>query len=154
MAGDYSAGPEDDDGFTKVTSKRTSKKVTFPFEEPSACIDVVNDDDSWDDDDKPKSGSITLIQYIDHVIASHAPAHMKDSSVRTKSKHVEDQVSRMKKRLEELRAISDRTRNSNDVGKAEKVEKTSEPEQALSPVVINLVTPETHQARSPEVPSL
>ena len=142
MAGNYSAKPDDDDGFTKVTRK--GKKVTFPFKEPSARIDAVQDE--WDDGkDQPAAGSISPIEYIDHVIASHAPSHMKDRPTKEKAQHVEDEVSRLKQRLEDFKNLSDRTRQS---GKNEK------PERALSPVVIDLVTPEVHQAGSPEVASL
>ncbi|KAF8657403.1 hypothetical protein AX14_007883 [Amanita brunnescens Koide BX004] len=142
MAGDYSAKPEDDAGYTKVGRK--GKKVTFPFEEPSGRIDEVQDD--WEHgEEKPGDGSITPIEYIDRVIASHAPSHMKDKPTREKAKHVEEEVSRLKQRLEEFKAISDRTRQS---GKAD------QPERAASPVVIDLVTPEVHQAGSPEVASL
>ncbi|KAF8660928.1 hypothetical protein AX14_007308 [Amanita brunnescens Koide BX004] len=142
MAGDYSAKPEDDAGYTKVGRK--GKKVTFPFEEPSARIDQVQDD--WEHgEDKPETGSITPIEYIDRVIASHAPSHMKDKPTREKAKHVEDEVSRLKQRFEEFKAASDRTRQRD---------KADEPEHAASPVVIDLVTPEVHQAGSPEVASL
>ncbi|KAF8654695.1 hypothetical protein AX14_008239 [Amanita brunnescens Koide BX004] len=142
MAGDYDAKPEDDTGFTKVNRK--GKRVTFPFEEPSGRIDEVND--GWDDDkDKPAGGSISPIEYIDNVIASHAPSHMKDKATREKVQYVEDEVSRMRQRLEEFRAMSSRTRESKQADK---------PERADSPVVIDLVTPEVHQAGSPEVASL
>ncbi|KAF8701738.1 hypothetical protein AX14_000299 [Amanita brunnescens Koide BX004] len=142
IAGDYSAKPEDNAGFTKVSRK--GKKVTFPFEEPSARIDEVKDD--WDgDEDKPAGGSITPIAYIDQVIASHAPSHMKDKPTREKAQYVEDEVSRIKQRLEEFKAMSSRTRGSN---KADKSERTD------SPVVIDLVTPEVQHAGSPEVASL
>ena len=142
MAGDYSAKPEDDAGYTKV--ERKGKKVTFPFEEPSAHIDEVQDD--WEHgEDKPETGSITPIEYIDRVIASHAPSHMKDKPTREKAKHVEDEVSRLKQRFEEFKAASDRTRQRD---------KADKPERAASPVVIDLVTPEVHQAGSPEVASL
>ncbi|KAF8695825.1 hypothetical protein AX14_001613 [Amanita brunnescens Koide BX004] len=142
MAGDYSAKPEDDAGYTKVGRK--GKKVTFPFEEPSACIDEVKDD--WEHgEDKPETGSITPIEYIDRVIASHAPSHMRDKPTKEKVKHVEDEVSRLKQRLEEFRALADRTRQSD---------KADMPERAVSPVVIDLVTPEVHQEGSPEVASL
>ncbi|KAF8701213.1 hypothetical protein AX14_000518 [Amanita brunnescens Koide BX004] len=150
MAGDYSAKPNDDDdtGFTKVGRKGKGRKVTFPFEAPSpppsARIDQVQDD--WEDDeDKPATGSISPIEYIDHVIASHAPSNMKDKSTREKAQHVQDEVSRLKQRIEEFKTTSGRTRNSD------KIEK---PERAASPVVIDLVTPEMHQAGSPEVASL
>ncbi|KAF8680803.1 hypothetical protein AX14_004479 [Amanita brunnescens Koide BX004] len=140
MAGDYSAGPdnEDNDGFTKVGKKQ--KKVTFP-DDGIARIDAVEDD--WDAGDQ-RQGSISPITYIDQVIASHAPEHMKDASVKTKSKHVEEEVSRIKKRLEEFRNTSQRTRESDVRDK---------PERAPSPSVIDLVTPE-NRARSPEVPLL
>ena len=142
MAGDYSAKPEDDAGFTKVGCK--GKKVTFPLEAPSGRIDEVQDD--WDGGEgKPETGSITPIEYIDRVIASHAPAHMKDKPTREKVQHVEDEVSRLKQCIEDFRATSERTRQS---GKADK------PERADSPVVIDLVTPEVHHAGSPEVASL
>ena len=142
MAGDYDAKPEDDTGFTKVGRK--GKKVTFPFEEPSARIDNV--DDSWDDDkDKPAGGSISPIGYIDKVIASHAPSHMKDKPTKEKAQYVEDEVSRMRQRLEEFKAMSNRTRSSKQ---------TDKPEHASSPVIIDLVTPEVQQAGSPEVASL
>ena len=142
MAGDYDAKPEDDAGFTKVNRK--GKKVTFPFEEPSARIDNV--DDGWDDDEsKPAGGSISPIAYIDQVIVAHAPSHMKDRPTKEKAQYVEDEVSRMKQRLEEFKAMSSRTRTSQQVDKSER---------APSPVVIDLVTPEVHQAGSPEVPSL
>ena len=142
MAGDYSAKPEDNVGFTKV--ERKGKKVTFPFEEPSGCIDEVQDD--WDGgEDKPADGSITPIAYIDQVIVSHAPSHMKDRSTRERAQHVEDEVSRLKQRLEDFKATSDRTKHSQKVDK---------PEHQGSPVVINLVTPEVQQAGSPEVASL
>ncbi|KAF8676617.1 hypothetical protein AX14_004865 [Amanita brunnescens Koide BX004] len=123
---------------------RKGKKVTFPFEEPSGRIDEVHDE--WDDKEtKPGSGSITPIAYIDQVIASHAPSHMKDKPTKEKVKHVEDEVSRLKQRVEDFKVTMDRTRRS---GKGEK------PKRAASPVVIDLVTPEEHQARSPEVASL
>ena len=142
MASDYDAKPEDDAGFTKVTRK--GKKVTFPFEEPSARIDKVHDD--WKGGEaKPGSGSITPIAYIDQVIASHAPSHMKDKPTREKVKHVEDEVSRLKQRLEDFRSTLDRTRQSG---------KNDKPERPVSPVVIDLVTPEVQQAGSPEVASL
>ena len=142
MAGDYSAKPEDDAGFTKVGRK--GKKVTFPFEEPSARIDSVQDD--WEDGEgKPAAGSISPIEYIDHVIASHAPSHMRDRSTKEKAQHVEDEVSRLKQRLEDFKATSERTRRSD---------KGDKPERAGSLVVIDLVTPEVHQAGSPEVASL
>ena len=142
MAGDYSAKPEDDAGYTKVGRK--GKKVTFPFEEPSGRIDKVQDD--WEHgEDKPETGSITPIEYIDRVIASHAPSHMKDKPTREKARHVEDEVSRLKQRLEDFRSTTERTRRSD---------KTDKPERATSPVVIDLVTPEVHQAGSPEVASL
>ncbi|KAF8691093.1 hypothetical protein AX14_002806 [Amanita brunnescens Koide BX004] len=142
MAGDYSAKPEDDAGFTKVGRK--GKKVTFPFEEPIGRIDEVQDD--WDGDEgKPAEGSITPIAYIDQVIASHAPSHMKDRSTRERAQHVEDEVSRLKQRLEDFKAISDRTKRS---------QKSEKPERLDSPVVIDLVTPEVQQAGSPEVASL
>ena len=153
MAGDYSAGPNDeahadDDSFTKVARGKKQKKVTFPDSEGIAHIDEVHND--WDDEIK-QGGSISPIEYIDHVIASHAPGHMKDSSIKTKSKHVQNEVSRIKKRLEDFRATSQRTRESIHEEKSER---------APLPVVIDLVTPENqttpeeHQARSPEVPSL
>ncbi|KAF8623804.1 hypothetical protein AX14_011899 [Amanita brunnescens Koide BX004] len=153
MAGDYSAGPNDeahadDDSFTKVARGKKQKKVTFPDSEGIAHIDEVHND--WDDEIK-QGGSISPIEYIDHVIASHAPGHMKDSSIKTKSKHVQNEVSCIKKRLEDFRATSQRTRESIHEEKSER---------APSPVVIDLVTPENqttpeeHQARSPEVPSL
>ncbi|KAF8682079.1 hypothetical protein AX14_004416 [Amanita brunnescens Koide BX004] len=142
MAGDYSAKPEDDAGYTKVGRK--GKKVTFPFEEPSARIDEVQDD--WEHgEDKPETGSISPIEYIDRVIASHAPSHMKDKSTKEKAKHVEDEVSCLKQRFEEFKAAADRTRRRD---------KADKPERAVSPVVIDLVTPEVHQAGSPEVASL
>ncbi|KAF8659668.1 hypothetical protein AX14_007541 [Amanita brunnescens Koide BX004] len=147
MAGDYSAKPDDDDdaGFTKVGRKGKGKRVTFPFEAPpSARIDQVQDD--WEDDeDKPTAGSISPIEYIDRVIASHAPSNMKDRSTREKAQHVQDEVSRLKQRLEDFNAISKKTRESD---------KTDKSERAASPVVIDLVTPEVHQAGSPEVASL
>ena len=153
MAGDCTAGPDnitntDDDGFTKVLKGKKQKKVTFPDSEGIVRIDEVHD--NWDDDTK-KGGSISPIEYIDHVIASHAPGHMKDSSVKTKSKHVQEEVSRIKKRLEEFKTTSQRTRESAQKDKAER---------AASPVIIDLVTPEDqaaaeeNQVRSPEVPSL
>ena len=121
MAGDYSAKPEDDAGFTKVGRK--GKKVTFPFEEPSGHIDEVQDD--WDGDEgKPAGGSITPIAYIDHVIASHAPSHMKDRPTRERAQHVEDKVSRLKQCLEDFKATTDRTRRSN---------KSDKPERPLGP---------------------
>ena len=143
MAGDYSAKPDDETGFTKVMRK--GKKVTFPFEEPSGHIEEIQD--NWDDDDKPKpeTGSITPIAYIDQVIASHAPSHMRDRPTREKVQHVEDEVSRLKQHLEDFKSMSDRTKRSDKSGK---------PERAGSPVVIDLVTPEVHQAGSPEVASL
>ena len=142
MAGDYSAKPEDDAGYTKV--ERKGKKVTFPFEEPSARIDAVQDD--WEHgEEKPADGSISPIEYIDRVIASHAPSHMKDKSTKEKAQHVEDEVSRLKQRLEDFKAVNERTRRSN---------KNDKPERPASPVVIDLVTPEVHQAGSPEVASL
>ena len=142
MAGDYSAKPEDDAGYTKVGRK--VKKVTFPFEEPSGRIDEVQDD--WEhEEDKPGDGSITPIAYIDRVIASHAPSHMKDRSTREKAQHVEDEVSRLKQRLEDFKATADRTRQSK---------KGDKPERSTSPVVIDLVTPEVQHAGSPEVASL
>ncbi|KAF8677862.1 hypothetical protein AX14_004771 [Amanita brunnescens Koide BX004] len=144
MAGDYSAKPADDDGFTKVGRK--GKKVTFPFEEPSGRIDEVQDD--WNDDEpepKPATGSITPISYIDQVIASHAPSHMRDRPTKEKVQHVEDEVSHLKKRIEDLTSTTDRTRRSGQVDKAERAD---------SPVVIDLITPEVHQAGSPEVASL
>ena len=142
MAGDYSAKPEDDAGYTKIGRK--GKKVTFPFEEPSARIDAVQDD--WEhDEEKPASRSISPIEYIDRVIASHAPSNMKDKSTKEKVQHVEDEVSRLKQRLEEFKAISKKTRESD---------KTDKPERLASPVVIDLVTPEVHRAGSPEVASL
>ncbi|KAF8641660.1 hypothetical protein AX14_009853 [Amanita brunnescens Koide BX004] len=118
--------------------------VTFPFEEPSGRIDEVQDD--WElGEDKPAAGSMTPIEYIDRVIASHAPSHMKDKSTREKAQHVEDEVSRLKQRIEEFRATTERTRQSS---------KADKPERAASPVVIDLVTPEVPQAGSPEVASL
>ena len=142
MAGDYSAKPEDDAGFTEV--RRKGKKVTFPFEEPSGRIDEVQDD--WDrDEDKPAGGSISPIEYIDQVIASHAPSHMKDRPTRERAQHVEDEVSRLKQRLEDFKTMTNSTRRSN---------KNDKPERPISPVVINLVTPEVQQAGSPEVASL
>ncbi|KAF8670794.1 hypothetical protein AX14_005803 [Amanita brunnescens Koide BX004] len=142
MAGDYSAKPEDDDGFTKVGRK--GKKVTFPFEEPSGRIEEVQD--AWDGaEDVPAGGSITPIAYIDQVIASHAPSHMRDRPTRERAQHVEDEVSHLKRRLEEFKAMNDRTKRS---GKADKPERTD------SPVVIDLITPEVQQAGSPEVASL
>ncbi|KAF8691947.1 hypothetical protein AX14_002697, partial [Amanita brunnescens Koide BX004] len=142
MAGNYDAKPEDDTGFTKVGRK--GKKVTFPFEEPSARINNV--EDGWDGgEDKPAGGSISPIEYIDQVIAAHAPSHMRDKPTKEKVQHVEDEVSRMRQRLEEFKALSDRTRGSKQ---------TDKPERATSPVVIDLVTPEVHQAGSPEVASL
>ncbi|KAF8677822.1 hypothetical protein AX14_004779 [Amanita brunnescens Koide BX004] len=157
LAGDYSAKPEDDDdGFQKVSAKCKGKKVTFPFEEPSAArIDAI--EDGWNDDneDKPGDGSITPIAYIDRVIASHAPAHMKDKPTTEKVKHVEDEVSRMRKRLEEFKARSDRTRNSKDTSRVERVEGGTVADPVVpDSQIIDLVTPESHQARSPEVPSL
>ena len=144
MAGDYSAKPEDDAGYTKVGRKGKGKKVTFPFEEPSAHIDEVQDD--WEQGgDKPEAGSISPIEYIDHVIASHAPSDMKDRSTKEKARHVEDEVSRLKQRFEEFKAASERSRGST---------KADKPERATSPVVIDLVTPEVHHAGSPEVASL
>ncbi|KAF8639407.1 hypothetical protein AX14_010055 [Amanita brunnescens Koide BX004] len=144
MAGDYSAKPDDDAGFTKVGRKGKGKKVTFPFEEPSACIDEAQDD--WEHgDDKPEAGSISPIEYIDQVIASHAPSNMKDKPTKERAQYIQDEVSRLKQRLEEFRATSDRTRESD---------KTDKPERAASPVVIDLVTPEVQQAGSPEVASL
>ncbi|KAF8647899.1 hypothetical protein AX14_008836, partial [Amanita brunnescens Koide BX004] len=83
--------------------------------------------------------------YIDHVIASHAPAHMKDKPTRERAQHVEDEVSRLKQRLEEFKAISDRSKQSEKKDKAERSD---------SPVIIDLVTPEVQQAGSPEVASL
>ncbi|KAF8655365.1 hypothetical protein AX14_008153, partial [Amanita brunnescens Koide BX004] len=153
MAGDYSAHPDgdadaNDDGFTKVSKGKKQKKVTFPDNEGIARIDEVHDD--WDDDTK-KGGSISPIEYIDHVIAAHAPEHMKDSSVKTKSKHVQEEVSRIKKRLEDFKSMLQKTRESSQRDKAER---------APSLVVIDLVTPEDQaaakedQVRSPEVPSL
>ena len=143
MAGDYSAKPDDDDdGFTKVGRK--GKKVTFPFEEPSARIDQVQEE--WDDGkDQPPPGSISPIEYINRVIASHAPSHMKDRPTKEKAQHVEDEVSRLKQRLESFLDTTNRTKRS---GKGEK------PERVPSPVVIDLVTPEVQHAGSPEVPSL
>jgi hypothetical protein len=70
---------------------------------------------------------------------------MKDKPTKEKAKHVEDEVSRLKQRFEDFKANSERTRNSG---------KTDKPERAVSPVVIDLVTPEEHQAGSPEVASL
>jgi hypothetical protein len=141
MAGDYSAKPDDDAGFTKG---RKGKKVTFPFEVPSGRIDEVQDE--WDGgEDAPAGGSITPIAYIDQVIALHAPAHMKDRPTRERAQHVKDEVSRLKQRLEEFKALSDRTKRS---------EKSEKPERSASPVVIDLVTPEVQQAGSPEVASL
>ena len=123
---------------------RKGKKVTFPFEEPSARIDNV--DDSWDDDEnKPGDGSISPIEYIDKVIAAHAPSHMKDKPTKEKAQYVENEVSQLKQRIEEFKAMSDRTRGSKGMDKSER---------APSPVVIDLVTPEQHQAGSPEVASL
>ena len=164
MAGDYSAKPEDDDdGFQKVSVKRKGKKVsvkrkgkkvTFPFEEPSR-IDTVEDGWNEDEDNKPGDGSITPIAYIDQVIASHAPAHMRDKPTSEKVKHVEDEVSRMKKRLEDFKARSDRTRNSKDASRAERVEDDTVTDPVIpDSQIIDLVTPDAHQARSPEVPSL
>ena len=143
LAGDYDAKPDDEgDGFTKVGRK--GKKVTFPFEIPVARIDNVQDD--WGhDEEKPASGSISPIAYIDHVIASHAPEHMKDKPTREKVQHVEDEVSRLKQRIEDFKATTERTRRSD---------KQDKPERPVSPVVIDLVTPEVHQAGSPEVASL
>ena len=142
MAGDYSAKPEDDAGYTKVGRK--GKKVTFPFEEPSGRIEEVQDD--WEHgEDKPETGSITPIEYIDRVIASHAPSHMKDKSTKEKARHVEDEVSRLKQRFEDFKAAAERSRRSD---------KTDKPERPVSPVMIDLVTPEVHQAGSPEVASL
>ena len=142
MAGDYGAQPNDgNDGFVKVTGKK-QKKVTFPSDEGIARINEVNND--WDAADDRKQGSGSPIAFIDQVIASHAPEHMKDASIRTKSKHVEEEVSRIKKRLEDFRAMSQRTKDSNAKDK---------PERAPSPVVIDLITPE-NQAGSPEVPLL
>ena len=142
MAGDYSAKPEDDAGFTKVTRK--GKKVTFPFEEPSGHIEDA--EDGWDGNEaKPNTGSITPIAYIDQVIASHAPSHMKDRPTREKVQHVEDEVSRLKQRLEEFKSTAARTRSSD---------KKDKPVRTDSPVVIDLVTPEVHQAGSPEVASI
>ncbi|KAF8632716.1 hypothetical protein AX14_010803 [Amanita brunnescens Koide BX004] len=141
MAGDYSAKPEDDDGFTKIGRK--GKKVTFPLEEPSGRIDEVHD---WEHgEEKPAGGSISPIEYIDHVIASHAPSHMKDKPTREKVQHIEDEVLRLKQRIEDFRATTERTRRSD---------KQDKPERPVSPVVIDLVTPEVHQAGSPEVASL
>ena len=141
MASDYDAHPDDEnDGFTKVTGKK-QKKVTFPPDEGIARIDQVSD--GWDNNDR-KQGSNSPIAFIDQVIASHAPEHMKDASIRTKSKHVQEEVSRIKKRLEDFKATSQRTRDSKSKDK---------PERAPSPVVIDLVTPE-NQAGSPEVPLL
>ena len=127
---------------------RKGKKVTFPFEvpleAPSGRLDDVHDD--WEQgEDKPDDGPITPIEYIDRVIASHAPSHMKDKSTKEKAKHVEDEVSRLKQRLEDFRALNERTRQSD---------KADQPERVASPVVIDLVTPEVHQAGSPEVASL
>ena len=142
MAGDYDTKPEDDAGFTKVGRK--GKKVTFPFEEPSARIDNV--DNGWDGgENKPADGSISPIEYIDKVIAAHAPSHMKDKPTKEKAQYVEDEVSRLRQRLEEFKAMSNRTRGSKDADKAERV---------TSPVIVDLVTPEMHQAGSPEVASL
>ena len=142
MAGDYSAKPEDDAGFTKVGRK--GKKVTFPFEEPSGHIEDVQDD--WNGgENEPGGGSITPIAYIDQVIASHAPSHMKDRPTREKVQHVEDEVSHLKRRLEDFKAMSERTKHSD---------KKDKPERPNSPVVIDLITPEVHQAGSPEVASL
>ena len=144
MAGDYSAKPEDDAGYTKVGRKGKGKKVTFPFEEPSAHIDEVQDD--WEEGgDKPDTGSISPIEYIDRVIASHAPSNMKDRPTKEKARHVEDEVSRLKQRFEDFKAATERSRGST---------KTDKPERATSPVVIDLVTPEVHHAGSPEVASL
>ncbi|KAF8688262.1 hypothetical protein AX14_003484 [Amanita brunnescens Koide BX004] len=140
MAGDYSAKPEDDAGFTKVGRK--GKKVTFPLEEPSGRIDEVQD--GWDET-KPGSGSITPIAYIDQVIASHAPSHMKDKPTKEKVRHVEDEAFRLKQRMEDFTSAMAQSRQSS---------KAELPERAASPVVIDLITPEEHQARSPEVASL
>ena len=153
MAGDYLAGPDDsadgnEDSFTKVARGKKQKKVTFPDSKGIARIDEVHDD--WDDEAK-QGGSISPIGYIDHVIASHTPGHMKDSSIKTKSKHVQEEVSRIKQRLVDFKNTSQRTRESSQREKAE---------HAPSLVVIDLVTPENqaapeeNQARSPEVPSL
>ena len=142
MAGDYSAKPEDDAGFTKV--ERKGKRVTFPFEEPSGHIENVQDD--WNGGEaEPAGGSITPIAYIDHVIASHAPSHMKDRPTRERAQHVEDEVSRLKQHLEDFKATSNRTRRTD---------KSDKPEHVDDPVVIDLVTPEVQQAGSPEVASL
>ena len=70
---------------------------------------------------------------------------MKDRPTKEKAQHVEDEVSRLKQRLEDFKSTTDRTRRSD---KGEKSERAS------SPVVIDLVTPEVHHAGSPEVPSL
>ena len=142
IASDHDAKPEDDAGFTKVSRK--GKKVTFPFGEPSGRIDEVHGE--WDNEEtKPGSSSITPIAYIDQVIASHAPSHMKDMPTKEKVKHVEDEVSRLKQRVEEFRTTIDRTRQTD---------RAELPERSASPVAIDLVTPEEHQARSPEVASL
>ena len=108
MAGDYSAKPEDDAGFTKVGRK--GKKVTFPFEVPSGHIDDAQDD--WDET-KPGSGSITPIAYIDQVIASHAPSHMKDKPTKEKVRHVEEEVSRLKQRVEDFTSTMEQSRRSS-----------------------------------------
>ncbi|KAF8693786.1 hypothetical protein AX14_002278 [Amanita brunnescens Koide BX004] len=142
VKGDGGSKESRSDGYTKV--ERKGKKVTFPFEEPSARIDEVHDD--WEHgEDKPADGSITPIEYIDCVIAAHAPSHMKDKSTKEKARHVEDKVSRLKQRLEDFKAIVEKTRQSDQ---------TDRPERVASPVVIDLVTPEVHQAGSPEVASL
>ena len=147
MAGDYSAKPEDDSGFTKVGRK--GKKVTFPFEEPVGRIDEVQDDWNKNEPDggetPPAGGSITPISYIDQVIASHAPAHMRDRPTRERAQHVEDEVSRLKQRLEDFKTMTDRSRRSEKKDKAERSD---------SPVVIDLVTPQVQHAGSPEVASL
>ncbi|KAF8680851.1 hypothetical protein AX14_004443 [Amanita brunnescens Koide BX004] len=153
MAGDYSAAPgdeaADDDGFTKVLRGKKQKRVTFPDNEGIACIDEVPSD--WDGNADTRKGSISPIEYIDHVIALHAPVHMMDSLIKTKSKHVQDEVSRIRKHLEDFKSTSQRTRDSNAKDR---------PERAPSPVVIDLVTPENqatseeNHAGSPEVPLL
>ncbi|KAF8680698.1 hypothetical protein AX14_004499 [Amanita brunnescens Koide BX004] len=129
MAGDYSAGPDNDndDGFTKVGKKQ--KKVTFP-DDGVARIDTVEDD--WNADDQ-RQGSISPISYIDQVIASHAPEHMNDASVKTKSRHVEEEISRIKKRLEDFRSTSQRTRES---GAKDRSEESSEEPRSPSSMII------------------
>ena len=142
LEGQNPISDSEDDSFTKVIAKgKKQKKVTFPLEPPAARIDAVNED--WEGDEA-RDGSITPIAYIDHVIAAHAPAHMKDSSIRTKAKHVEEEVSRIKQQMQELTSWSQRSREMNAGEKAERMP---------SPVVIDLVTPE-NQAGSPEVPLL